>query len=283
MSIRAHAVSFVVPAGLLIMALTQLVAGIPWEACNSTITGNYTANSTYGGNLRLVAAALPGNVSTSPTLFARAVIGTAPDIVYALGQCSGDQSAAACHDCINASFAAAQKLCPFNKGAAIFYDTCLVGFSGQDFLASTTNSDDQEVKLYNGQNVTSDVSRFNAATRELLNAMAEYVATTNSAMKFVTGAIGFDATYPNIYGMASCTPDLTPWECHGCLAIIIFEMPYMFISATKGVRICGLRCTARIEVYRFYNGSIILQLPGVQAGLFLRLNYFRQRKTSYIS
>jgi len=267
MCIRGHAVALVVPAGLL-LALTQLVAGIPWEACNSTITGNYTANSTYGGNLRLVAAALPGNVSMSPTLFARAVIGTAPDIVYALGQCSGDQSAAACHDCINASFAAAQKLCPFNKGAAIFYDTCLIGFSGQDFLASTTNSDDQELQLYNAQNVTSDgAARFNATAYELLNAMAEHMVTTNSEEKFLTGTIGFDdATYPNIYGMASCTSDLTPGQCRGCLDAAIAEMPRVFIPNTKGARIAGLRCIVRYEVYRFYNGSTMLQLPGTHAG-----------------
>ncbi|CAL4992019.1 unnamed protein product [Urochloa decumbens] len=236
MCIRVHAVAFAV-ASLLLTLTPSLTAGIPWQACDTT--RNYTANSTYGGNLRLVAAALPSNVSKSPTLFAKALIGTAPNIVYALGQCNGDQSTSACHDCISSSFDAAQKLCPGNNGAAIFYDTCLLGFSDQDFLSFTTNSEDQEVQLYNVQNITSDsTDGFNAAVFELFNVMAD----------------------------SSCTPDLSPWECRGCLVTTIYQMPYTFIPNTKGARIGGLRCTMRYEVYRFYNGSIMLQLPGIQAG-----------------
>ncbi|CAL4992023.1 unnamed protein product [Urochloa decumbens] len=263
MCIRGHAVAFAI-AGLLLI-LTPLAAGIPWPACDTA--GNYTANSTYGGNLLSLAAALPSNVSKSPTLFAKALIGTAPNIVYALGQCNGDQSASACHDCISSSFDAAQKMCTGNKGAAIFYDTCLLGFSDRDFLNSTTNSEDQEVQLYNAQNITSDgADRFNATAYELLSGMAEYMATLNSEDKFVTGTIPFDATYPNIYGQASCTSDLTPGQCRGCLDATIAEMPRVFIPNTKGARVAGLRCIVRYEVYRFYNGSIMLQLPGNQAG-----------------
>ncbi|CAL4992024.1 unnamed protein product [Urochloa decumbens] len=158
-------------------------------------------------------------------------------------------------------------MCTGNKGAAIFYDTCLLGFSDRDFLNSTTNSEDQEVQLYNAQNITSDgADRFNATAYELLSGMAEYMATLNSEDKFVTGTIPFDATYPNIYGQASCTSDLTPGQCRGCLDATIAEMPRVFIPNTKGARVAGLRCIVRYEVYRFYNGSIMLQLPGNQAG-----------------
>jgi hypothetical protein len=266
-----HAVGYyAVVVGLLITTLTPpLAAGIPWPVCSSSSAGNYTANSTYGGNLRLVAAALPSDVSTSPTLFAVATTGTAPDIVYAIGQCIGDlqSAAAACRDCIAASFEQAQKMCPHNKGAAIFdhdNDTCQIGFSNQDFLVSHANSQDQEVMVYNAENITSDIaSRFNAFTYTLLNSMAEYVSTTNSTNKYVTASIAIDAaTYPYIYGMASCTPDLVPWQCRGCLSAAISDM----ISGdeltvyTKGARIRGLRCTAQYELYRFYNSSTMLQL-----------------------
>lgn len=58
--------------GLLLAALTPpQAAGMIWGVCgNSSGENYYTANSTFAGNLRLVAAALPSNVSTSPTLFA---------------------------------------------------------------------------------------------------------------------------------------------------------------------------------------------------------------------
>ncbi|CAD6256541.1 unnamed protein product [Miscanthus lutarioriparius] len=248
-------------AGLLIALTLALASGMPWPAC-STSTGNYTANSTFEGNLLLVAAALPGNVSMSPTLFANATTGTAPYTVYAIGQCIGYQRPTACSECIAASFEQAQKLCPYNKRVAIFYDTCLLGFSDQDFLVSRTNLQDQEVELYNGQNITSkDVDQFSASAFKLLNAMADHVATANLQDKFVYGSIGFDAAYPFIYGMVSCTPDLEPWECRGCLSSAIAEMPHDFILNTKGARIAGLRCTVRYEVYRFYNSSTVFQLP----------------------
>ncbi|CAD6256427.1 unnamed protein product [Miscanthus lutarioriparius] len=233
-----HAAGYVV-ASLLIALTLPLAAAIPWPACNSS-TGNYTANSAYGGNLRLVAAALPGNVSSSATLFATATTGTAPNTV----------------------FEQAQKMCPDNKRVAIFYDTCLLGFSDQDFLTSTTNSDDQEVFLYNGQYVTSNVAQFYATTYELLSSMVAYIGTMdNSSNRFLTGSIAFDAAYPFIYGLTSCNPDLTPGQCRGCLDTAIAEMPQQFIPSTKGARIAGLRCIVRYEVYRFFNGSTMLQLP----------------------
>jgi len=254
---------------ILIAIAPPLASAMPWPACNSTITGNYTSNSTYDAYLRLVAAALPRNVSTSPTLFAISATGMAPDTVYALGQCSGDQSASACHDCITSAFGAAQRLCPNNKGAAIFYDTCRLGFSDRDFLVSRTNLQDQEVDLYNGQNVTSKlVAQFNATAYELLSCMAEYIGTLDSsANNFLTATIPFDVTYPVIYGMVSCTPDLTPGQCHGCLDAVIAEFPEKFIPNTKGARIAGLRCLARYEVYPFYNSSTMLQLPGNDQGM----------------
>jgi hypothetical protein len=269
---RGHAVVALLAAvtGL----LAPLASGIPWPACGGNATaGNYTTHSAYGGNLRLVAAALPGNVSSSPALFATAATGMPPDKVYALGQCRGDQTTTACRDCIAAALGNAQKLCPDKKGAAVFYDVCQIGFSDRDFLASTTNSEDQEVQLENAQNISSDIiGRFNATAYQLLNAMADYVAssTTNSPdNRFASGAISFDATYPNIYGIASCTPDLTARQCRGCLAATIAEFPHQFPPNTKGARITGLRCALRYEVYPFYNGTSMLQLPGSQqAGVF---------------
>lgn len=256
-------------AGLLV-SLAPLAAGVPWPACGGNNTGNYTANSAYDANLQLVAAALPSNASTNSALFATATLGASPDTVYALGQCRGDQDASACRDCIAAAFRNAPRLCPNNKDAAIFYDVCQIGFSDRDFLTSTINSEDQEVQLYNAQNVSSDiVGRFNATAYQLLNAMADYLAaSSNSGNRFVKAAIGFDTTYPSIYGIASCTPDLTAAQCRRCLTAAIAEFPQQFPPNTKGARITGLRCALRYEVYPFYNGTTMLQLPGGQTGIF---------------
>ncbi|KAK3152573.1 hypothetical protein QOZ80_2BG0160860 [Eleusine coracana subsp. coracana] len=272
---HGHAVAAVVlaVAGLVLVALTPLAAGIPWAApCDGNTTGNYTSNSVYAANLRAVAAALLTNVSATPALFATAASGASPNKVYALGQCRGDQDATACRDCIAAAFGNAPRLCPEKKAAAVFYDVCQIGFSDRDFLASTVNSPDQEVQFINAQNVSADIAaRFNATAYQLFHAMADYVASSStissSPKRFVTAAVGFDdATYPKIYGVASCTPDLTSGQCRGCLAEAIDEYSQEFPHNAKGARITGMRCALRYEVYPFYNGTSMLQLPGTQAG-----------------
>ncbi|CAM0876956.1 unnamed protein product [Alopecurus aequalis] len=262
MYMRRHAVAIAV-TGLLI-SLTPHAAGMPWEICINN-TGNYTANSTYEHNLRRVAAALPGNVSTSPDFFATAATGTAPERVHAVGVCRGDlQDAAACLACITAGFTDAQEQCRYSRGVAIFYDECLLGFSDRDLLVSPTNSDDEQVIVYNAQNITSDlVDQYDTLVYELLNSMSEYVATVNSTRKFVTGTIAFAATFPHIYGIAWCTPDLTPGQCRHCLAAVIAELTdqQLLVDNTMGVRITGLRCSVRYEVYPFYAGPSMVHLP----------------------
>uniref|UniRef100_A0A0E0QBL0 Protein kinase domain-containing protein n=1 Tax=Oryza rufipogon TaxID=4529 RepID=A0A0E0QBL0_ORYRU len=246
-------------AGLLTAALAPLAASYPWGACD--VSSNYTASSAFQENLRALAATLPGNVSSSPDLFAAATAGAAPDTVYALALCPpfDNQNVSGCHACVKSGFADAQKLCPFNRGVTIVYNPCIFSFYGRDILNSSTNPKDQEVMLYNAQNVTvPNVGDFNRATYELLNGTADYAA--RAARRFATGEISFDATYPRIYGMAWCTPDMAPRRCRACLAAAIAEMPGSFIPNTQGARIAGARCTVRFEVYPFYNGSGMVQM-----------------------
>ncbi|KAL5206688.1 hypothetical protein ABZP36_034897 [Zizania latifolia] len=256
---RAHVVAL---AGLL-MALAPLAASYPWASCNTS--RNYTANSSFQESLRILAATLPGNVSTSPSLFATATAGAAPNTVYALAYCPpfDNQNSSGCRACVASGFLDSQKLCPNNRGVQIVYDPCIFSFSDQNLIASTTNPKDLEVMLYNSQNVTtSDVGEFNKATYELLNATAEY--TANSTKRFATGEISFDATYPKIYSMAWCTPDMTTEHCRACLAATIAEMPSEFIPNTQGARIAGLRCTVRFEIYPLYTGAGMVQMTATK-------------------
>ena len=72
---RRHIVVLIV--SLAVVLLAPRATAYPWQVCGKT--GNFTANSTYQINLGLLAAALPKNISSSPDLFATAVIGAAPD------------------------------------------------------------------------------------------------------------------------------------------------------------------------------------------------------------
>ncbi|KAM0878733.1 hypothetical protein ACQ4PT_034678 [Festuca glaucescens] len=255
---RGHLPSYLVRAAVLLLAfiLTPPSAGQPiGQFCGSS--GNFTVNSTYQANIRLLDATLPKNASSSPNLFATGTVGTLPDIVYALALCRGDTSAANCSQCVATAFQDAQQRCPYNRDATIFYDPCALRFSNQNFLSSTDNGG-SSLAYVNVQNVSAPAKVFDAAVGALINATADYAAA-NSSRRFATGEIGF-GTYDKIYGLAQCTPDMAPADCRTCLQGIISATAKSF-SGKSGGQVRGLRCSYRYEEYQFFNGPALLQLP----------------------
>jgi hypothetical protein len=245
---------------LLLTFLLPPLAASQWQNCGNG--GNFTRNSTYQANIQALSLTLPKNASSSRTLFAAASVGTVPDIVYALALCRGDANASACGNCVSTGFQDAQQLCPYNKMVTVYYDLCYVGFSNQNFLASTSGSDNNPFILLNTQNVTAPVKVFDNAVGVLLNATADYAAA-NSPRRFGTGEEGFgtfDKKNPKIYGLAQCTPDMAPADCRSCLANIIAIMP-KYLTGRPGGRMLGMRCNYRYEQYTFFTGTSLLQLP----------------------
>ncbi|XP_051215534.1 cysteine-rich receptor-like protein kinase 6 [Lolium perenne] len=260
---RGHLPSYLVPAAalLLVFILTPLSAGDPLgHFCSNS--ANFTANSTYQANIRLLHATLPKNASSSPNLFATGTVGTLPDIVYALALCRGDTSAANCSECISTAFQDAQQLCPYNKDATIYYEPCALRFSNQNFLSSTDGGSGSTLILTSSRNASAPAKVFDAAVGALIHAIADYAAA-NSSRRFGTGQEGFgnfDKINPKIYGLAQCTPDMAPADCRACLQGIIAMMPSYF-SGKSGGRVIRLRCNYRYEQYPFFNGPSLLQLP----------------------
>ncbi|KAJ1291230.1 hypothetical protein BS78_02G301500 [Paspalum vaginatum] len=263
-----HQPSYLAAAAVLFLAstLAPLAAGDPLgELCGSS--GNYTTNSTYQKNIQRLASTLPKNTSSSQTLFAKDSFGAVPDIVFALALCRGDTNASACSDCVASAFKDAQQLCAYNKDATIFYDPCLLRYSNQNFLDSTNAGDGTVLILTNTQNVTAPFKVFDSAVGALVNATADYAAA-NSSKRFGTGVEQFqtfDSQKPTIYGLAQCTPDMSPTDCRSCLSGII-QMGPKYFSGRQGGRILGLRCNYRYEQYSFFSSTPLLQLPEPAVG-----------------
>ncbi|CAO1941742.1 unnamed protein product [Urochloa humidicola] len=243
-------------AGLLLtvasLFLPPAAAQPPWPVCGNS--RSYTENSTYQSNLNQLSATLPTNASRA--LFATAAVGAVPDTVYALALCRGDSNASNCESCVATAFRDVQQLCGFDKDAAIFYDDCNLRFSTQNFLADTSNGD--PIMTEEPQNVSSPVEMFDTAVGILLNATGNYAAM-NSSRRFATGEEGFDSRYSTIYGLAQCTPDLSPAACRSCLDDIIALTP-QYLSGRQGGRIVGIRCNFRYELNKFFTGSPTLRL-----------------------
>ncbi|CAN6211859.1 unnamed protein product, partial [Urochloa humidicola] len=262
-----HLPTYLAAALFVASALAPLAAGDPLGNFCGT-SGNYTSNDTYQRNIQSLSNTLPKNTSSSRELFATAKLGSVPDIVYALALCRGDTNASACGDCVAAAFQDAQQICAYNKDATVFYDPCLLRYSNQDFLASTASDGrGTALILMNTQNVTAPFGVFDKAVAVLLNATANYAAA-NSSRRFATGIEGFqrfDSKNPRLYGMAQCTPDMTPAGCLSCLSGIIQDGPKYF-SGKQGGRILGLRCNYRYEQYAFFTSTPLLQLPEPAVG-----------------
>ncbi|KAF8700473.1 hypothetical protein HU200_034416 [Digitaria exilis] len=260
---RKHQLTSRLAAALFVaITLAPHAAGQPFgQMCGSV---NYTANGTYQSNIQRLALALPTNASTSrQALFAKATLGAVPNIVYALALCRGDANASACGSCVATAFQDAQRLCAYSKDATVFYDLCLLRYSNLDFVDSVNGGGNEHALiLTNTQNVTAPFKVFDDAVAALLNAIAEYAAA-NSSKRFGTGVEGFqtiDSKNPMIYGLAQCTPDMTPEDCSTCLSGIIQDVAKYF-SGKQGGRVVSVRCNYRYEQYPFFSSTPLLQLP----------------------
>ncbi|KAL6624702.1 hypothetical protein ACP70R_032023 [Stipagrostis hirtigluma subsp. patula] len=265
MATRRHlALPNCLAAALLVFFLHAPLAAaqpLPWQLCNDT-SRNYTASSAYQANIRRLAAALPGNASSSPSLFATGAAGTAPpDAVYALALCRGDTNASSCAGCLARAFQNAQQLCAPKRDATVFDDPCILRYTDWDFLRNASVIGDVYV-AWSFDNVSSAAAAaFGAASGRLVNATADYAAA-DDLRRFGTGEMPYDETYPTIYSLAQCTPDMTAAECRTCLGKIIRWATPRYFVGKHGGRVFGVRCSFRFETGRFFEGRPLLQLPG---------------------
>ncbi|KAM0884809.1 hypothetical protein ACQ4PT_030746 [Festuca glaucescens] len=220
---------------LAVVLLAPLTTAYPWQVCG--MTANFTANSTYQANLGVLAAALPKNISSSPDLFATAVVGSAPDQVSALALCRGDANATACSSCLATAFQDVQNMCAYDKDAAIYYDPCALYYSSNVSFLSSVDSVASTTSRVNNQNVTSDHARFNRQVAALVNATADYAAY-NSTRRYAAGEADLGAgEFPRVYSWAQCTPDLTPAQCRVASPTSLRNCRGCSLTASEGGRL----------------------------------------------
>ncbi|KAJ0983392.1 hypothetical protein J5N97_011647 [Dioscorea zingiberensis] len=235
----------------LFLVSPSLSAELLYQFCGST--GNYTANGTYESNLNALLPSLASNGSDPG--FYKDTLGRVPDQVYALSLCRGDVNASVCRSCLDRARQDALQLCPYNKAATIYYDYCFLRYSNLNFLNSNDNSD--LFYMWNAQNDT-DPDKFNKLATELVNRTCQY-ASFNSSRRFGTGEANFTDAEPKLYGLAQCTPDFSGDQCYNCLTGMFSLMQN--IAGKRGGRVLGSRCNFRYEIYPFYEGKSMLQLP----------------------
>uniref|UniRef100_A0ACD5ZDH1 Uncharacterized protein n=1 Tax=Avena sativa TaxID=4498 RepID=A0ACD5ZDH1_AVESA len=245
------------PFLLTVFLIAPLTAAqpLPWQLCDTSAAGNYTEGSAYQANIRVLASSFPKKASVSQGLFAKGAAGTAPDVVYALTLCRGDTNVSSCAACVAAAFRNAQQHCAFTRHATVFDDPCILRYSDQDFLANVTDNRGNIV-AYNYKNVSQpEAEALEAVSLRLVLATAD-VAAADELRRFGTREEVFDDTYPKIYSLAQCTPDMTANECRSCLDGINVEMTPTYIAGHAGGRVFGVRCSFRFEMYPFFSTKL---------------------------
>lgn len=183
-------------------------------------------------------------LKTPRTGYGQALVGHYPDQTYGLGLCRGDVSPWDCLGCMTQASTEAQKLCPQNKGAIIWYDYCMLKYLDQDFLGQIDNK--AAVLLSNVNNVT-DPTLFNQKKNELLDRLSEW--SSASPKRYASGEIDVSGD-TRIYGLAQCTRDLSSYDCKKCIDSEISQLTNC-CEGKQGAQVLGGSCTLRYEMYPF--------------------------------
>jgi hypothetical protein len=252
------------------LSLVPRAAAYSEYSCNGT-TGNFTAASAFGANLARLVAALPANASSSPSLFASAAVGAAPDTAYGLALCRGDVTdAGVCSACLADAFGRLRRLCGADRDATFYADLCTARYSGGDFLARpddnspVINALDVNGSTYYGWDARNATSRtlFLSLVGTLFGEMAMYAAYNSSAARmFASAAMYVNPQLPTVYGFVQCTPDLSRAQCWDCFQVLQ-DQNRRWYDGREGGRILGVRCSFRYEAYHFFGG-----MPEVRIGL----------------
>ncbi|KAI0497861.1 hypothetical protein KFK09_021099 [Dendrobium nobile] len=228
-------------------------------------SGNFTRNSTYSSNLNQLIFTLSSNALADAlaTGFATATIGIVPDRVYGLTLCRGDTDIANCRSCISTAISDTNQLCSNKKEATIWYDLCQLSYSNQEIQYGPNVNTSVQSLLVNTQNVSADqLQRFEILNTELMGNLSE-LAVRDTSRLFATGEAALTAA-DNIYGLVQCTLDLSVGDCRACLQQTV-DFSKIYLQGVKGGRALGILCNIRYELYKFYNGTPMLQLSSDQS------------------
>ncbi|XP_061363083.1 cysteine-rich repeat secretory protein 38-like [Gastrolobium bilobum] len=154
--------SFLFSLTLVLLLQTSFEADPLFHSCSSSEI--FTSNTPYESNLKTLINSLI--YKTPSTGFGVSSVGQyESQPVYGLALCRVDVSPTECKTCVIEATKEILNLCPYNKGAIIWYDNCLFKYLDTDFISKIDEAN--KFSLLNVQDV-SDPNMFNYMTKELL-------------------------------------------------------------------------------------------------------------------
>ncbi|KAG6736558.1 hypothetical protein POTOM_060577 [Populus tomentosa] len=222
-----------------------------FTSCSNN-TSNYTLNSPFESNLKLLLENLPS--ITSLTGFNYTSFGEPPAKVYGQALCRGDVNSSSCQACVEKASQEIFEDCRNYTDAIIWYELCQVHYSFQNmtslyvYTGKYPDRDFQEKFL-------SDPKHFSDVLIYLMTNLLTEAAVNPSEQMFATGSIKFRSE--TVYGHAQCTRDIIPDDCQTCLKTALAELKGCCSSRQGGI-IVSRNCDVRFELYKYYNASSYL-------------------------
>ncbi|KAF5943350.1 hypothetical protein HYC85_017427 [Camellia sinensis] len=221
-------------------------------SCDSSPT-NYTPNSRFGNNLKILLESLSSNTPLNQG-FNSTAIGNNTDQVYGQALCRGDVTPEVCRDCIKNASQEIMTVCP-TQNAIIWHEFCQVRYAHLPFFSL--------MMVYNGlypdsnkqeKNISDRVS-FIKVLKDFMNKLSDEAIINPSNPMFVTGKTKFSRN-ESIYGLVQCTRDISHSDCRDCLNFEIGDLEGC-CSYRQGSTIFSRNCNMRFQLYQFYNESTI--------------------------
>lgn len=219
--------------------------------------GNYTTNSTYQSNLNhLLSNFLLSNTTQNDQnygFYNSSYGDNSNDKAYAIGLCRGDLNQGDCRSCLNMSINYIKDRCPNQKEVTDWYDACMLRYSNRSMFGIMETR--PMTSLANTQSIdTIVVDGFNQAVTTLLGNLRSEAADGDSLLKYAIGNTTATPNLPPIYGLAQCTPDLSPMDCNDCLGDA-FGALSVCCMGRLGARAFGPSCTIHYEIRKIVDDA----------------------------
>ncbi|GMY08881.1 cysteine-rich repeat secretory protein 38-like [Fagus crenata] len=130
----------------------------------------------------------------------------------------GDVNEKHCRTCVNKVIKDVQARCPYNKGAIIWYDECVLQYSDNRFFGEIDNQN--TYIMLNRQNVK-DPTMFDQKVATLFAELPWKVS--HSATNYASGKFNLDKS-KKIYWLAQCALYLSQEYCGKCIQYSILAL-----------------------------------------------------------
>ncbi|CAH8392792.1 unnamed protein product [Eruca vesicaria subsp. sativa] len=225
--------------------------------------GNFTANSTFAGNLNRLVSSL-SSLTSKPYGFYNLSSGDASgESAYAIGLCRREVKRDACLSCIQTAATDLTEYCPRSKQAVMWYTHCMFRYSNRTIYGRKETS--PTLHFYSGNTISNNRDEFERLQRVLLDRLKGIAAAGGPNRKYAQGNSTASPGYGRFYGSAQCSPDLSQQDCDDCLTFGFQRIPSC-CDAQTGLRWFCPSCNFRFETSRFYELEIDLEAdpPAIQ-------------------